>query len=306
MVAAASTRKSPYGFPIVNVPGGTIGQDSDFPMQLACPACDTAFYVDPAALGAEGRTVRCARCRHTWFARAEDLVPEAVLADSAADGQPEAEYSPPEPVAPLIQPVVPWNDMVMVEAGSSPPLVPDVPAATAVPTVLPSSVAEINDVVVSTRRKIGKNAGSKETRLGLVALLLGFIVVVGYTAREPLVRGIPSLAGFFATIGVPVNLRGIEFRDLRTSHETQDGVSVLIIEGDLENPTRYTRDIPRLRLSVLGAENKELYSWTALLPRETLLARESLTFRSRLASPPEEGERVAVRFLLPSDLTDAH
>lgn len=36
-------------------------------MNLECPSCQTRFLVDPAALGAGGRTVRCARCRRTWF-----------------------------------------------------------------------------------------------------------------------------------------------------------------------------------------------------------------------------------------------
>ena len=39
-------------------------------MVLECPSCATRYLVDPAALGAEGRKVRCARCRHTWFEKA--------------------------------------------------------------------------------------------------------------------------------------------------------------------------------------------------------------------------------------------
>jgi len=49
-------------------------------MVFECPSCTTRYLVDPAALGAEGRTVRCARCRHTWFekAPAEGLDPAAL------------------------------------------------------------------------------------------------------------------------------------------------------------------------------------------------------------------------------------
>ena len=261
-------------------------------MQLSCPACHTAFHVEPSALGVEGRTVRCVRCRNIWFARAEDLIESPALAEILAEG--EAEFAPPlERAGPtLIQPVVEWNDMVMVEVGPS--LVPDI----SVPAIqAPAGLA-------SPRVRAVKSA-ARDTRLGIVALLLGIIVVIGLTAREPLVRAVPSLASFYAAIGLPVNLRGIEFSNLRTSNETQDGTPVLVIEGEIVNPTRYTRELPRLRLAVQGADGREIYSWTALLPRETLTGHESFTFRSRLASPPDGSERVSVRFLHRTDLTDA-
>jgi predicted Zn finger-like uncharacterized protein len=268
-------------------------------MQLSCPACHTAFHVEPSALGAEGRTVRCVRCRNTWFARIDDLTDSPALAEIMAEGEADEFSVAMEPPAPaLIQPVVPWNDMVMVEVPSGPSIVPT-SADISVPSIQ-SGPAFPN--FASPKLRIAKRS-VRETRLGVVALLLGVIAVIGLTAREPLVRAVPGLASFYAAIGLPVNLRGIEFSELRTSSEVQDGTPVLVIEGDLVNPSRYTRDLPRLRLGVQAADGRELYSWTALLPRETLLGRESFTFRSRLASPPEGSERITVRFLHRTDLT---
>jgi len=268
-------------------------------MQLSCPACHTAFHVHPSALGTEGRTVRCVRCRNTWFAGPEDLHEAPALAEILAEGEADELTPMPEPTIPaLIQPVVEWNDMVMVEPGPS-----------LVPGSAELSVPAIHAGLLSTERAPirfrGAKRSARETRLGLFALFLGSLVVIGVTAREPMVRAVPGLASFYAAIGLPVNLRGIEFSNLRTSSETQDGTPVLVIEGDLINPTRYTRDIPRLRLGVEGADGRELYTWTALLPRETLLGRETLTFRSRLASPPDGSESVTVRFLHRTDLSDA-
>ena len=38
-------------------------------MILTCSKCATRYHVDPASLGSEGRTVRCAGCGHRWTAR---------------------------------------------------------------------------------------------------------------------------------------------------------------------------------------------------------------------------------------------
>ncbi len=43
-------------------------------MQIVCPHCSTSYGIDPAKLGAAGRTVRCSRCKEVWLARAEDAV----------------------------------------------------------------------------------------------------------------------------------------------------------------------------------------------------------------------------------------
>jgi predicted Zn finger-like uncharacterized protein len=37
-------------------------------MLIVCPSCASEYTIDPAKLGADGRTVRCAICRDTWFA----------------------------------------------------------------------------------------------------------------------------------------------------------------------------------------------------------------------------------------------
>jgi predicted Zn finger-like uncharacterized protein len=265
-------------------------------MQLSCPECATAFRIDPAALGPQGRPVRCARCRATWFARVEDLVPEPAIADGMVEaGRVEAE-------APGIPPqVVPWNDTAIAETEAAPPIAPVLPSESAVPPLPAGTGQTAVRQAVMPRSYAPRRKSETRTRLALVAVILATMVIAAIGQREAVVRALPDLAGFYEKIGFPVNLRGLEFNFIRTALETQEGVPVLVVEGEVVNVTRRTVGVPRLRLAVLGADGKEIYSWTSVLSRESLAPRDVLPFRSQLASPPENSKRVFVRFLTPGD-----
>lgn len=47
-------------------------------MILTCPQCATRYHLDPAALGSEGRSVRCANCGNRWLAEPPADAPRLV------------------------------------------------------------------------------------------------------------------------------------------------------------------------------------------------------------------------------------
>jgi predicted Zn finger-like uncharacterized protein len=276
-------------------------------MQLACPSCHTAFLVDPVELGSEGRTVRCTRCRTSWFARPEDVVvmPSGLEAEfegaveSAAGAAVTADAAP---IAVLPQ-VVPWNDTVMVEINPSPSIAPEEPQTETNPIGGPIPGLVIPPRPVAKPRRAKANATPRQQRIFIAVSLASIALITAIGLRTTVVRAAPELAGLYAAMGLPVNLRGLEFTEIKTTHEIQDGIPVLVIEGEVMNVTRQPVEVPRLRLAVLGPDARELYAWTALLPRSVLPEGEKLSFRSRLASPPAEGKQVLVRFLTRFDLT---
>ena len=62
-------------------------------MIIACPACATRYVVPDSAIGVEGRTVRCAKCRHSWFQDG----PELAVPVAPAPAPVEPEVIPPAP-----------------------------------------------------------------------------------------------------------------------------------------------------------------------------------------------------------------
>jgi predicted Zn finger-like uncharacterized protein len=134
----------------------------------------------------------------------------------------------------------------------------------------------------------------------ILVLLLLDAIVVGW--RSDFVRLMPQTASFYARLGLPVNLRGLDFDSLSTSTEQHEGVPILVVEGEIVNETHKIIDVPRLRFAVRNAGRQEIYSWTAILPRTLLSPGDAVPFRTRLASPPPDAYDVLVRFLNRSDI----
>ncbi len=73
-------------------------------MIISCPACRTRYAVPESAIGADGRTVRCAKCKHSWFQEGAPLElktpappPERTPpVEPAPEARPEPEPAPTE------------------------------------------------------------------------------------------------------------------------------------------------------------------------------------------------------------------
>jgi predicted Zn finger-like uncharacterized protein len=96
-------------------------------MLIVCPSCASSYSLTAEQLGPEGRTVRCAQCRNTWFAATTGALPE------------EAEWSETviEPEAAPVQPPRPKRVRKRTRWGRLPAL----PAVTAAPLAALAFVA---------------------------------------------------------------------------------------------------------------------------------------------------------------------
>jgi predicted Zn finger-like uncharacterized protein len=278
-------------------------------MLIVCPSCTTAYRIELSTLGAAGRTVHCARCRASWFASIEALVPAtlalpAVQESFASPQTPpnerdEADHAPQESVD--IE--APSSEAASMTIDNSPPLVSvlaqeGAPAATG---------PDIESVAARRVRQAGRQRRRSGRWSGLptIILVLAGTIAALLNWRATLVRFVPQTASLFAAVGLPVNLRGLSFDDVKTSVDTRDGVTVLVVEGMIANPTRQPLEVPRLRFAVRNAGGYEVYAWTAL-PTEPMLAPgDRAPFRSRLALPPADAQDIIVRFFNRRDVTAA-
>lgn len=132
-------------------------------------------------------------------------------------------------------------------------------------------------------------------RTGPVALILCLPSAV-IAAREPIVRIAPPASKMFAAIGMPVNFRGLELRNVTARSGKESGVSRLIVEGRIVNIRRNTTRVPALRVVLRDDQQNVVYSWRASSPKSSVRPGEAVRFRTHLATPPGNAASVLVRF----------
>ena len=229
------------------------------------------------------------------FSPAPDLWPETSQADQTVDGN--ASVTPPGwPASESTAQTHQNEDTSPPPVIDAPPLAPSEHAPTPAEDI--ESVAARRAQRQAAHRRRWERSMWTSAILSLVAINL---MLIGW--RSNVVRWLPQTASLYAAIGLPVNLRGLVFANVTTERETHDGVEVLLVQGSIVNEFRRAAEVPRLRFSVRYQSGYEVYSWTALPNRNVLPPGESLSFSSRLASPPREGDRVEVRFFNRRDLS---
>jgi hypothetical protein len=115
-------------------------------------------------------------------------------------------------------------------------------------------------------------------------------------SRVQIANALPATAPLYAAMGIPANARGLEIRDVRSTLLDDQGQSYLIVEGQIANLRNAPTNLDELWLSLRDPSGRDIYTWTAPPPEARIGAAQTLTFKTRLASPPRDAQDVLVRF----------
>lgn len=255
-------------------------------MLIVCPACASRYEIAEAKIGAAGRKVRCASCQTTWQIEAQDAaVPAADAPEPDLEEAGPAEFpDAPDASATAAELEAELRRAAAEEAGPA--------SARAEPAILTAAAGRMR----------ARTAGAEtRRRLPAIAAMLAVAMAVSVLGlalwqREGVVKAMPQFAGLYETIGLPVNIRGLAFSAIESELVQDAQGRFLVVEGDVTNITRAVVKVPPITVMVRSADGQVLYRWTTEPPRPTLEPAELVHFRARLASPPENGRSIQVRF----------
>ncbi|MGE3148350.1 MAG: zinc-ribbon domain-containing protein [Pseudorhodoplanes sp.] len=200
---------------------------------------------------------------------------------------------------------LPVDDRGPADIINAPPIVPpqqpetaENPEAAEPEAGFPHDGRDLEMLVARRAKRMMTRKRGRSALPAMPALIVVLLTIVATLLlwRKDVVRIAPQTASLYAKIGLPVNLRGLSFAKIKTGKDSQDGVDVLVLEGQIVSESRQPVEVPRLRFAIRNAAGYEIYSWTALANQTTIAPGQAVAFRSRLASPPADGHDVTVRF----------
>ena len=260
-------------------------------MELACPNCDTHFFVADNAIGPTGRRVRCSNCEHTWHAM--PTTPSAPPPPAAAAAHPARsgdEFRWPGDTPPPASPASPEADGSVPEALTAP--APDAADATIAPDSetlaeerLEEALAQQTgydepkeatfepDVVekdpydgggytspMAAAFSTDPSAGSNRRRRGKKRMALGVLILIivaaTYFLRDQIVAAVPATARLYELAHIPVAgaEAGLEIIDVQHTAGTEGGLPVIRVTGFVVNRGTGPMTIPQIEVTLYSSD----------------------------------------------------
>tara|TARA_B100000929_G_scaffold73223_5_gene56635 strand:- start:712 stop:1548 length:837 start_codon:yes stop_codon:yes gene_type:complete len=266
-------------------------------MIIACPACATRYVVPDSAIGIEGRTVRCAKCKHSWFQDGPDADRLAAVQDIPASSP----APPAPPPAPPRTSAAVYTDPAVADRGNRAPAAEEMPPRdgpdfdeTAPPygdvqdDLPPPPRPEDErgpsrfDHAPPFRRRLNINRLWTWAAAIFAVIALGTVVAVNYVGVPewvPVTRPLFGAAQPDLELSFPV-----EQQERRTLPNGTEFFGARII---VKNTARETRPIPPILIVLRDQRERQVYSWVVQPPQSSLAPGEDLTINEAVTDVPK-------------------
>lgn len=252
-------------------------------MIIACPECKTRYAVPDSAVGIDGRTVRCAKCKNSWFQEGQPVFPPDIAADKPVDAQPAASHEPTKTAdkelasvaeKPAPPPPTSFNDGTATTA---------TPADDSAGRRFPDDSDERSRFAHEPPFKPRRNPAKMWT----IAAAVFAVFAVGI-AGAVYALGTPAwLGGYDMTFAEREPDLVIEFPKEKQERRTlPSGTELFAASGTIVNTGTETQDVPDMLIVLRDARDRIVYNWEVTAPVDELGPGERANFNEAVVDIP--------------------
>ena len=226
-------------------------------MSVTCPNCATRFR-DPPEDIVITRPLQCSRCDHQW----ND----------------------------------PRSRRIAVDAPSMAPTFADLGVAN-LPVPSAQTAGTGTDEVIYV--DLPQAPAPRRSLLPTLAYCSALAVMIGtgaIAARGPIVDSVPQTAALYKAAGFASANSDLKIANITTSRTRKDGISQLIVRGEIANVADATVPVPPIELTMRGKGDAKLYAWVVNPSANKLNAGETGTFTAVARDYPADTLNVEVTF----------
>ncbi|WP_293611240.1 MJ0042-type zinc finger domain-containing protein [Ponticaulis sp.] len=229
-------------------------------MILTCPSCSAQYFADDKAIGAQGRTVRCASCSHSWYVRPElsleEEISKADFSREKVERQRQAMGTTSAPTAPHL--------------------------------------------AIREKKFARQANGARMAAIGAWAGTAAIFFAIGGAAivnRDAVVRMMPEASSAYAMVGLEANPFGLEFADVSADRELEGTMPVLTVSGSILNVSNRAQIVPNVRVDLRDDLGVQVESILITPDESSVVPGGEVYFTTRLDSPSLAAYDLAVSFV---------
>ena len=250
-------------------------------MILQCPECSTRYLVPDSAIGTDGRTVRCANCKHSWFQAAAPVAEDTLDIPETTPLAPAPPPLAPLPRTPIAQPVERFVPFAPPAPATAAPTTPE-------PVIAPTYAAPTFPPV--TEQPPFRPRRNTTRRWTIVAVLAGLLMLIAAGAIVYL--GAPGVAAKLG-LGIGSDETPLRLRDNPIERrELDNGSELFAVSGQVTNPSNQRQRVPDIRAELRDAQGRLVYSWTITPQQRTLAPGGAIDFNSATLNVPANSKRL--------------